>query len=310
MPRIQDIDRFVFIVGAPRCGTTTHRAFAQGHPDVVLPVRQGAAFLRPARPARTDDRRNSFGRSKAAISSISSRTAGSGDAIGVDGSVSYLYAPEQLEPVLKLWPDSRFVVALRDPIDFASVASQAPDLHSATSTSGGSRTPGRRSPAGRRASASRGARRSALAALRRGGALWHLCRAAVRHRRAGALPDPGVRRSGRRSAAQYRRLMDFSGSRRWRERWISRRGARSHDVRSACSSSCSSARPNRCAISRRAALPQPRAQARRRTLRQRRRGCGLRLPQAPPRVEPDSSDESGRSRLWVQSEIRAQLPTR
>jgi hypothetical protein len=33
-----------------------------------------------------------------------------------DCSVSYLYAPGQLEPALKLWPDSRFVVGVRDPM--------------------------------------------------------------------------------------------------------------------------------------------------------------------------------------------------
>ncbi len=36
--------------------------------------------------------------------------------MGADCSVSYLYAPEQLEPVLKLWPNSRFVVGVRDPL--------------------------------------------------------------------------------------------------------------------------------------------------------------------------------------------------
>jgi hypothetical protein len=39
-----------------------------------------------------------------------------GQTVGVDGSVSYLYAPERLEPVLKLWPNSKFVVGVRDPM--------------------------------------------------------------------------------------------------------------------------------------------------------------------------------------------------
>jgi hypothetical protein len=43
--------------------------------------------------------------------------------VGADCSVSYLYAPEQLEPALKLWPKSRFVVAVRDPL------SLLPSLH-------------------------------------------------------------------------------------------------------------------------------------------------------------------------------------
>lgn len=36
--------------------------------------------------------------------------------VATDASVSYLYVPEQLGPALKLWPDSRFVVGVRDPL--------------------------------------------------------------------------------------------------------------------------------------------------------------------------------------------------
>ena len=42
---------------------------------------------------------------------------------GADASVTYLYLPEQLEPVLELWPDSRFVVAVRNPLEML------PSLH-------------------------------------------------------------------------------------------------------------------------------------------------------------------------------------
>ena len=37
MARIQDIDRFVFIVGAPRCGTTTMARMLQAHPQILFP---------------------------------------------------------------------------------------------------------------------------------------------------------------------------------------------------------------------------------------------------------------------------------
>ena len=37
MPHIQDIDRFLFIVGAPRCGTTTMARWLQAHPQVLFP---------------------------------------------------------------------------------------------------------------------------------------------------------------------------------------------------------------------------------------------------------------------------------
>ena len=40
-----------------------------------------------------------------------------------EGSVSYLYAPEHLEPVLKLWPRAKFIIALRNPLEMV------PSLH-------------------------------------------------------------------------------------------------------------------------------------------------------------------------------------
>ena len=47
----------------------------------------------------------------------------SGATVGADASVTYLYTPEQLEPILRLWPNSRFVVSLRDPL------TMLPSLH-------------------------------------------------------------------------------------------------------------------------------------------------------------------------------------
>lgn len=34
-----------------------------------------------------------------------------------EGSISYLYAPERLLPLLRIWPDAKFVIALRDPFE-------------------------------------------------------------------------------------------------------------------------------------------------------------------------------------------------
>ena len=41
----------------------------------------------------------------------------------VEGSVSYLYTPERLLPLLRLWPDSKFIIAVRDPLELL------PSLH-------------------------------------------------------------------------------------------------------------------------------------------------------------------------------------
>ena len=38
MVRVGDFDRFAFIVGAPRCGTTTLAQFLKNHPSVSFPA--------------------------------------------------------------------------------------------------------------------------------------------------------------------------------------------------------------------------------------------------------------------------------
>jgi hypothetical protein len=40
-----------------------------------------------------------------------------------EGSVTYLYAADQMEPILKIWPNARFIIALRDPMEML------PSLH-------------------------------------------------------------------------------------------------------------------------------------------------------------------------------------
>jgi hypothetical protein len=38
------------------------------------------------------------------------------DSLFAEGSVSYFYAPERLEPALRLWPRSKFIISLRNPL--------------------------------------------------------------------------------------------------------------------------------------------------------------------------------------------------
>jgi len=46
-----------------------------------------------------------------------------GSSFFAEGSVSYLYAPEQLEPILKLWPRAKFMIGVRNPLEMV------PSLH-------------------------------------------------------------------------------------------------------------------------------------------------------------------------------------
>ena len=114
--------RFAFIVGAPRCGTTTLASFLQQHPDVCFSaVKEPHFFSRDevaALPASELEGvvaeeywQRFFGHCE-------------GDPqLYAEGSVTYLYVPERMEPILKLWPEAKFVIALRDPL------SMLPSLH-------------------------------------------------------------------------------------------------------------------------------------------------------------------------------------
>jgi hypothetical protein len=122
MPSVNDIERFAFIVGAPRCGTTTLANFLKAHPDVCFPVVKEPHFFARhdltglTMPELTDEVEAEY------LARFFPHSPEDGQ-LAADCSVSYLYAPEQLEPILRLWPDSRFVVTLRDPMEML------PSLH-------------------------------------------------------------------------------------------------------------------------------------------------------------------------------------
>jgi sulfotransferase family protein len=122
MPHVQDIEKFAFIVGAPRCGTTTLANFLKPHPEVCFPAVKEPHFF------SQHDLRGLAAPDLA--SAVEEEYLGryfphcpANSPMAADSSVSYLYTPEQLEPALRLWPESRFVVTLRDPVEML------PSLH-------------------------------------------------------------------------------------------------------------------------------------------------------------------------------------
>ena len=120
--QITDLPRFIFIVGAPRCGTTTLAAYLKAHPRICYPlVKEPHFFLQ--HDTRGLDRGGAARPRRARISRSLLCRVRRGRDTGVDGSVSYLYAPEHLVPALSLWPDAKFVIALRDPM------TMLPSLH-------------------------------------------------------------------------------------------------------------------------------------------------------------------------------------
>jgi hypothetical protein len=121
MPSIADFDRFAFVVGAPRCGTTTISRLLASHPQVDFSAVKEPHFF------SQHDLRNLTGtqlRQRVEQDYLERFFDDPGSRrVGGDGSVSYLYTPEQMAPILRLWPQSRFIISLRDPM------TMLPSLH-------------------------------------------------------------------------------------------------------------------------------------------------------------------------------------
>ena len=115
MPRIQDIARFIFIVGAPRSSTTTMARLLKAHPQILFPFVKEPHFFSQFDLRGLDDAELRRRVEHDYLDHYFAKPEGE-QSVGTDASVSYLYVPEQLEPALKLWPDSRFVVGVRDPL--------------------------------------------------------------------------------------------------------------------------------------------------------------------------------------------------
>lgn len=100
----------LFIIGAPRCGTTSLFAALKQHPDVYASVLKEPHFYAPDLPAQPhtlsepEDYRRLF--------------AAAGDQrYRAEASVWYLYSHEAPALMSKAHPDARIVVLLRNPAD-------------------------------------------------------------------------------------------------------------------------------------------------------------------------------------------------
>ncbi|MEO6256479.1 MAG: sulfotransferase [Sphingomicrobium sp.] len=109
-------DRFVAIVGAPRCGTTSLSDFLRQHRDVSFSAVKEPHFF------------SQFDLNSCSDSQLRERIEtdylaryfpdypGNG-AVLAEASVSYLYRPEQMLPILRMWPEAKFIIAIRDPME-------------------------------------------------------------------------------------------------------------------------------------------------------------------------------------------------
>lgn len=121
--RIEDLPNMVFIVGGPRCGTTTLSSWLKQQPEICFPfVKEPHFFAQYDLTGMSDSDARSL-TEREFLDRFYSQCAGQEKEAGLDGSVSYLYIPERLVPALRLWPNAKFIIAVRDPM------SMIPSLH-------------------------------------------------------------------------------------------------------------------------------------------------------------------------------------
>lgn len=100
-----------FVVGAPRCGTTSLCRYLSKHPAICFSRPKETHYFARLPPDWTPER---LGREY--LDRYYPHRAPEHRLLG-EGSVSYLYAPEVLERLVQLNPDVRMVVLLRNPLE-------------------------------------------------------------------------------------------------------------------------------------------------------------------------------------------------
>ena len=110
------------IVGAPRCGTTSLARMLKSHPKVAFSkVKEPHFFSRFDLNGLGDEEL-----SEVATGEYLARyfpDIQDGAELLAEGSVSYLYTADRMLPLLRLWPEAKFIILLRDPFELL------PSLH-------------------------------------------------------------------------------------------------------------------------------------------------------------------------------------
>ena len=102
-----------FIVGAPKCGTTSLAAWLGAHPDVFMsPVKEPHFFSVDL------DIRNRPARSAAEYATLFESATARYAAVG-EASVSYLYSHAAAPAIAAAYPGARFIVCVRNPVEMA-----------------------------------------------------------------------------------------------------------------------------------------------------------------------------------------------
>lgn len=115
----QTIDRFpnFFIIGAPKCGTTTLFSWLSGHPDTHLPVKEPNYFSLDIYDPFTDQNRErwGFGDYLDRVCPVSMQSKVTGEA-----TPKYLYSDAALNRLYTKRNDIRLIILLRNPVDLVT----------------------------------------------------------------------------------------------------------------------------------------------------------------------------------------------
>src|SRR3990170_4227009 len=117
-----ETQRFACVVGAPRCGTTSLAALLKQHPEICFSSVKEPHFFSQYDLTGLSDNEFKQRVEDHYLSRYFSECMGSRPLLA-EASVTYLYAPERMEPILRLWPDAKFIIAVRDPL------AMLPSLH-------------------------------------------------------------------------------------------------------------------------------------------------------------------------------------
>jgi hypothetical protein len=113
---IPGLPPLVCIVGAPRCGTTTLSRWLLRRPEICFSKVKEPHFFTLVDLTAADDEQVKQAVENGYLARYFPNCAETTKMLG-EGSISYLYAPERLLPMLKVWPEARFVIAVRDPFE-------------------------------------------------------------------------------------------------------------------------------------------------------------------------------------------------
>lgn len=98
-----------FIVGAPRCGTTSLYQYLRAHPEIFMPARKEPHFF----GSDLDDPRRPRSRAEYLALFAEARLE---KRVG-EASTSYLYSRQAAREIKEFAPEARIIVMLRNPVD-------------------------------------------------------------------------------------------------------------------------------------------------------------------------------------------------